>query len=189
MRLCVCVCVPLFYHDSTRCVFRGQGGLVHWTHVGGPLHEPLSEELLLFHDIVANDEDWRETDRIHVVADCWKLQRPGMRAVTFDVNATSGGADKPDGQPDADSAGPSDVSAADASEEKEGDGGRETALSGDMDRGCLWFPYTPLRDFWYLAPLNFWKGYIDSAADLNPRCVRTHILHPTESACMCCTRR
>ena len=153
---------------------------MHWTHVDGPLHEPLSDELLLFHD-VTHEEDWRETDRIHVVADCWKLQRPGMRPVTFEVNTVrSGGggggaaaADAGTPSPSADAGTPSPSAdgagapAASGAGVHDGDG--YAAVSGEMDRGCLWFPYTPLRDFWYLSPLNFWKGYMDSAADLNPK--------------------
>ena len=183
-------------------IFNLRGGLLHWTHIQGELHVPPdTESVMLYHDTMYGTDDddmygrgigWRKTKRIHVVADCWKLQHPDYEAVTFHVNQVSDGWKKRQDALDI---------LSDASEEdekvrifsdddvveSEADTMHEEDIvelssisSSDLynhDRSALWFPYISLRDFWYLMPLNFFRGYMNHAGGSSKR--HTTILDPT----------
>ena len=124
-----------------------RGGLLQWTHVGEDIFAPmLHAKLPIYHDEFS-ENDWQKTDRIHVAADCWKLQRPDLKAVTFDTNLGFASEDE-------------DVFGR-ADRIGENDDGEDARLPFAQDRSCLWFPYTAVRDFWSIAPLNFHKGYIN----------------------------
>ena len=109
----------------------------------------------------------RQGGRLPVLGkDCWKLQHPDYEPVMFGVNAVPTGWEQKEDV----------IAKLSSSDYKGSDGEDEIELSSisssdcySNDRSALWFPYTALRDFWFLTPLNFFRGYMNHESGSSKR--------------------